>query len=653
MNTYFVEDQNRYRLGNSFIERTWVYDGKFLHTVSLLDKTKVCEYVVKEPFENEFGYEGLTYNRKMVKDNPYHFRLKDVVKKEYPADFYTSARMEVCFHLEDPFHGVSIERCAVLYEGTSAIRTYCRVKSHNMPYGEVLFDARYNWIERIGVEYKEYDTTVYNYWTRTDRKTELIEVLNAQEGFVPGNVLLSFREKDKQGFYIIKEAPATMDERPETKGSFHFDDCGIDVLSWGIMPVEIRDDRYQKTYSAVVGVFNTDPSIGYMKIHEYLKTRFSQGGKRKYYTMINPWGDRTFYEHVSEKFILDEIDAAARIGAEQYQIDDGWQKGSRLVRVVWNEAFDFSEYWSIDESKFPEGFKNVAQRAKEKGVELCLWFAPDRNRLYRNVEEAAEILFRMYKEYDIKCFKLDAFQNRSKEAEENFEEMMRILREKSGGEITFNLDVTADARGGYFMFLEYGGIFLENRYTVFKSYFPHSTLRNLWNLSFTVPPQFLQIEYVNPLLNKDKYEDVTELAPWSYSAEYIFAVTMFANPLGWFESSGLKEETVSTYNKMLEIHKSIRKDLDKGVILPIGNRPDGYSWTGFQCVLEDSGYLLLFRENSKEDCFRYALHGIGDATLCFEELCSDGDAKFSYNQEGLEISMSKPRSFVLLKYVIQ
>ncbi len=651
MKTYFFQEHNKYTLGNQFIERTWVYDGKSLFTVSIKDKTTDCEYIVKKPDENEFGYEGLTYNRRVIQNNPYHFQLTSVTKQDYPADIYSDSRTEICFQLEDSFHGVSLLRYAVLYENTWAIRTYCMVKSYNMPYGEGLFDVRNNWIDHIGVNYQDYDMKVVNYLTRTDRKTELTEVQTPKEGSVAGNVLIGYREKDKQGLFLIKEGPATMDERPETITGFHIDSNGINVMSWGIMPVEIRGDRYQKTYSAVTGVFHTSKSCGFMKIHEYLKTRFSQGGSRKYYTMINPWGDRSFYQKVNEHFILDEINAAARLGAEQYQIDDGWQKGSELIRLVWNEAFDFTEYWSMDTTKFPEGFKNVAARAREKGVELCLWFAPDRNRVYRNVDEAVEVLYDMYKTYGIKSFKLDAFQNRSKEAEENFEEMMRILRERSDGEITFNLDVTADARGGYFMFCEYGGIFLENRYTLFKSYFPHSTLRNLWNLAFTVPPQFLQIEYVNPKLNRDKYMDVKELAPESYSPEYIFAITMFANPLGWFESSGLNDETLSSYAYMMDIHKKIRPDLNQGVILPLGHCPDGHSWTGFQCILEDLGYVLLFRENNMDDQFLYTLHGLENDDLNFEVLCGDKQAKVSCQKGILTVCMNEKRSFVLLRYV--
>ena len=652
MDIYFINKKNNtFTMGNSLLERTWAYDGQSLYNISLIDKTTGYEYINDVAPENCFGYEGLTYNNKVVNDNPYRFELKSVETFDNPKDIYSSANKEIRFILEDTFHGVSIVYYAILYKDTAAIRTFCRVKTLNDPYGESLFDKRYNKLDTLYIKYKNYTTKIHDFITRTDRRMELTDIKDAQDGLMPGNVITAFSEIKKQGFFIIKEGPAYMDERPETHGSFDFDESKISVLGWGIMPVEMRKDCFLKTYSSVSGVFNQNNSNGYIRIQQYLKSRFSQGDNRKYYTMINPWGDRKFYENVSEKFILDELEAASRLGAEQYQIDDGWQKGGQLIRLVRNEAIDFEDFWSIDPEKFPYGFKTIVQFAKEKNVELCLWFAPDKNVSYSNVGRTVDLLFNIYKTYNIKVFKLDAFQNRSKESETNFEEIMRILREKSNGEITFNLDVTANARGGYFMFCEYGGIFLENRYTMFKSYYPHSTLRNLWNLTFTVPAQFLQIEYLNPLLNKDKYIGEEDIAPWAYSYDYLFAVTMFANPLGWFESSGLQEEVLSVYRNMLNIHKEIRPKIDKGVILPVGDMPTGYSWTGFQCVNENEGYLLIFRENNESDHCRLTLHNIsGNSNLEFKYVGGDKNAGYKYETGSLNVHLINKKSFILLHY---
>jgi alpha-galactosidase len=53
-----------------------------------------------------------------------------------------------------------------------------------------------------------------------------------------------------------------------------------------------------------------------------------------------------------------------------------------------------------------------------------------------------------------------------------------VLHE-SQGRITLDLDVTAEVRPGYFSRMDTGRIFVENRCTDWRSYWPHHTLRNV------------------------------------------------------------------------------------------------------------------------------------------------------------------------------
>jgi alpha-galactosidase len=79
------------------------------------------------------------------------------------------------------------------------------------------------------------------------------------------------------------------------------------------------------------------------------------------------------------------------------------------------------------------------------------------------------------------------------------------LLEGSDGAITFDLDVTAEIRPGYFGLPDIGPLFVENRYTDFHRYWPHQTLRNLWMLSQAVDPLRLRMEVLNNARNADKY----------------------------------------------------------------------------------------------------------------------------------------------------
>lgn len=98
-------------------------------------------------------------------------------------------------------------------------------------------------------------------------------------------------------------------------------------------------------------------------------------------------------------------------------------------------------------------------------------------------------------------------------------------------------DITAEQRMGYLAAREYGTLFVENRYTDFGNYYPHRTLRNLWMLARYVPAQRMLFELLNPARNTERYR-ADPLAPGRYTADYLFASVMAAQPLLWMELSG-------------------------------------------------------------------------------------------------------------------
>jgi Ni,Fe-hydrogenase I cytochrome b subunit len=63
-------------------------------------------------------------------------------------------------------------------------------------------------------------------------------------------------------------------------------------------------------------------------------------------------------------------------------------------------------------------------------------------------------------------------------------------------------------------------------------------LRNLWKLAHYIDPLRLRMEFLNNTRNTDQYAN-DPLAPATYSPAYLFAITMIASPLGWFEVSNL------------------------------------------------------------------------------------------------------------------
>ena len=90
--------------------------------------------------------------------------------------------------------------------------------------------------------------------------------------------------------------------------------------------------------------------------------------------LSNTWGDGNRDSRINEGFLLGEIAAAADIGVEVVQIDDGWQKGRSANssqsggKGVWNGYWAADpEFWAPDPVRFPRGLRPLADAAGGNG----------------------------------------------------------------------------------------------------------------------------------------------------------------------------------------------------------------------------------------------------------------------------------------------
>ncbi|HOJ11737.1 MAG TPA: hypothetical protein PK733_14245, partial [Clostridiales bacterium] len=195
---------------------------------------------------------------------------------------------------------------------------------------------------------------------------------------------------------------------------------------------------------------------------------------------------------------------------------------------------------------------------------------------------------------------------------------------------------------------------LENRYTDWGNYYPALTLRNLWDICSFVPAQKLQIEFLNIDRNAEKYKEDDVLAPSKYSYEYALSTVMFANPLCWFEPSALKTEALERYGCMINLHRKYRNEIFAGYIFPIGQRPDGYSWTGFQShnLSKNSGFIIIYRELNENTRFSIKPLFMEERSVHLQSL-SDKTSDITierYNGDGIEIQLDNVNSFRLYFY---
>jgi alpha-galactosidase len=97
--------------------------------------------------------------------------------------------------------------------------------------------------------------------------------------------------------------------------------------------------------------------------------------------LSNTWGDRSRDARINEQFMLREIAAAARLGVDVIQIDDGWQKGrsanSAGGKGVWNGYWATDpECWTPDARRFPNELAPGVGAAGAKGMKFGLWYGP-------------------------------------------------------------------------------------------------------------------------------------------------------------------------------------------------------------------------------------------------------------------------------------
>ena len=502
-----------------------------------------------------------------------------------------------------------------------------------------------------------YDVTdVYNTLAREEEC-----LLYGGRGYekLQGNLLFLSDDVEPGGLLIVKEAPTLVGQLNYRGCDFHTAAREVlEVRGTGLKTAELQPERPLACYGSTVAVYDPHTESGEETLRAWYNAWDRPLPDRHTYILANTWGNRSQDEKVCAEFIQAEIDRAAEMGVDVCQIDYGWQYGS-IFDPATHDGFTSDRYrdredafWGIREDRFPEQFEHITEHGREKGVEVGVWFAPDDWNDFADWELDRDRLLDLYRRFDMRHFKLDIFDVSSKLGEARLADMLDGLMEGSDGQIALQMDLTNCRRLGYFYHHHIGEIFLENRYTDWGNYYPHYTLRNLWQLSRYIPTRRLEMEFLDLDRNPGNYPD-DPLAPHHYSPAYAFAVTMAGSPLAWMELSELDEGEVTELSEVISAYRSERKRLGACDIWPIGEEPTGRSWTGFQAVDEaGGGYLLLYRELNDRPSATICLRGIRDRRLDLEVCCGESfDSDGRVDGDGrLTVSLAEARSFALVRY---
>lgn len=511
-------------------------------------------------------------------------------------------------------------------------------------------------MEQLMLEGKHWQLEAVEFFDVTDRFNTLVRPVHAlsyRDCLYRGNLLFAENMEKEAGFFMLKEAPTSNVQLYYPGGDYLVSEGTFRMVGLGVDSADIKTDEWTKAYSYVTGTYRSGEKQKRMALRNYQMRIRPFLEDRDEMVMLNTWGDRGQDTRVNEAFCLKELELAAKLGITHFQIDDGWQAG-RSANSSYGGSFkniwDNPDYWTPDPIRFPNGLAPIVKRGKVLGIEVCLWFNPSIQHDYADWQKDADALIALYEKYGIRTFKIDGTFFDNKLAESRLRSLYNRVMEATGWKAVLNLDATAGRRGGYFFFNEYGNIFLENRYTDWGNYYPYWSLRNLWMLSRYVAPQSLQIEFLNKWRNKEKYTG-DKFAPSTYSFDYLFAITMAAQPLAWFEAANLPDEAFST-GEVIKKYKTVQHDFHTGYVFPVGDEPSGKSWCGFQSVKDKKGYFLLFREFNKEESFDMDTFFEPGEQVEFTPVLGAGKAfRSMVDKDGrIRFSLSEPNSYVLYSY---
>ena len=657
---------NIFTVENSRIRRVMQCRKGIFFTSSLYDKKNEKEWVKTSGKEHDFYYSGLTCRADGL---PAELTVCGAEVKIIENVFQHES-LSLLVSLYDPVRKMLIKRVYTIFPECAAIHTGTVIHTPAVPLFFQLIECSHaivkktlhNVIDSIGLDKNSKQVKAVSFFGRTDQTNDMVKVQAFKTAagknlFLQGNMIF-LTDGSRNGLFMTQEAPSCGEKRQEGECDFMVSGGAVKSLGWGILPYEFKDCE-MKTYGNVIGIFHGADENGEAEFKKYFCMRFKDS-EENFKSMANPWGGggAIWRKNISEKFIIKEINACREMSLDMYQVDDGWQENRSLEELTGNNRILDNASWSVRKDLFPRGFTKLAGHCRRLKVELCLWFAPSMNRLYRDWQDQADLLFSFYKKYGIKTFKIDGVINPCREAEENLGKLLGTLRERSGGKIYFNLDTTSGMRPGYLFFQEYGNVFLENRYQQVKGlrrFEPWKTLRNLWRLARYIPAQRLQVEFMDVEAARRLKENYSGSSyPEKYSQEYVCSQVLFASPLCWAYPSFFTAGGRLAVKKIMMLRKKICSELYRSVIIPIGQEPSGKSWTGFQAhnFNTGSGFCIFYRETAKSKTADFTLFHLEKTIYNFESLTENscGFCADFFRQKNINIEINDMNSFRLYRY---
>ena len=112
--------------------------------------------------------------------------------------------------------------------------------------------------------------------------------------------------------------------------------------------------------------------------------------------------------------------------------------------------------------------------------------------------------------------------------------------------------------------------------------------------------------------------------------------------------TNLDKNQISSLKNIISVYKKERDNFKDAMINPIGERPDGISYTGFDISKDNNGYLVLLKEKSEQNTYTYSLNkNITDINILASN-CPD--IVLEVKDNNIAVKGMNKAGYILLKY---
>lgn len=451
------------------------------------------------------------------------------------------------------------------------------------------------YIDRLPINAKPLKRSYIGYYNDTQHRntieTPLIKeetssvTLDADEINDWSNIVAIDNTTDNSGIIMVKESHKCVNQYGVDTGDFTITDNGVYNTGLGLSLSDIKEDEFGWCWASWSVIYSGDEVDRQLALKQFDRARYPIDKTRDIYIQANTWGSGSNQAGAKQESVLRELEVQAELGVDIQQIDDGWQ-------VSYKD-------WSLRSDWYPQGWSIVRQRAEELGVKLGLWGAA--------MPITLDVLNKSFDEGGFVSYKLD-FAHLGNHT--NMDALITKIRDfvkYTGHKVRVNWDLTENApRFGYFWAKEYGCVYLENRKPIDPVqvvYIPSLVLRDCWQLAKYTNINKFQTSIQNCAMTNPNSSDA-----YLHTQSYATAIGLSGVPLLFMETQFLDRGARDEMKYIFSKYKYYRNEIFESYAFPIGDLPDNKSWTGFQYVHKDGGYLLIFREiNNKSKSHKMKL----------------------------------------------